>query len=99
MLWILILGLVLALALAVLVVTLTARPVSWRAEGAPSAVTALERDKERVLRLIKDLDGEAERDVLPREEVAALRDSYLREAALIQRRLARLGAGTSRSDP
>lgn len=97
--WILLLAAIGALALVLWVVALTRRPLPWARDGAPRAAQDLELEKERFLRLIKDLDGNTERDDSrdASADAAALRADYLRQVALLNRALARQ-AETARED-
>ena len=90
MLWIVLILLVVIAAFVAIIVPVFGRPEPWVLEGAGPTVKMLRKEKGRVLRLLKDLELEREAGSIDEERYEELRQSYLTEAAVLNRRLEEL---------
>ncbi len=94
MLWLAFFLLVVVAALLVIVWPLRKPRVPWQALRTPAALNSLLLEKERLLRLLKDLDMERDAGTLGEAQYEELRRAYRIEAALAERRYQELGAET-----
>ena len=101
MLWIVLLVLLVVGALIAILLPLFRDRQPWLLAGDQAEVMLekLAEEKERVLRKLKDLDMEKETGAISELDYEELRQSYLQDAAMVNRRIGQLRGGGKKASP
>ena len=101
MLWIVFLVLLIAGALIAILLPLFRGRQPWILAGdqAEAMLEKLAEEKERVLRKLKDLDMEKESGAISELDYDELRQAYLQDAAMMNRRIGQLRGGGKKAAP
>ena len=93
--WALILVSFLVLCAAAIAFPLFGKAVPWATESQLASLEEAYQARERVIRLLKDLEGDYESGQVQDGQYDTLQRAYLDEAALIKRRIEALESGDS----
>lgn len=97
--WIALLGLVSMILLAWILFPLSGVRRSWAPRERRSAAEQLEAERDRLLRLLKDLEHEREAGTIGEREYEVLRRDTLAETAAVYRRIDEVAGATTAPAP